>query len=100
MLPIVLALGLNPKLCGVSASSTNYGFTVIAGAIYLSPGSAITGFPPGVATTTKVSSSIAIASQTKALTTFNTYKGLTSEIILSVASLLAKASTSLPLQLV
>ena len=98
MLPVVLALGFlstpkamaltlgaNSKLCGVSASSTitNSGFTVITGAICLSPGSAITGFPPGVATTTEVGSPIAIASQAEALTTFNTCNGITPATILT-----------------
>lgn len=98
MLPIVLALGLlaapkamglalgeNSKLCGVSASSTitNSGSTVITGALCLSPGSAITGFPPGVASTIEVGSPIAIASQAEALTTFNTCKGLTPTSILT-----------------
>lgn len=76
---MALTLGANSKLCGVSASSTitNSGFTDITGAVCLSPGSGITGFPPGVATTTEVDSPIAVASQAEALTTFNTCKGLT-----------------------
>lgn len=98
MLPILLALGLlharhatglalgaNSKLCGVSASSTitNSGFTIVTGSICLSPGSDITGFPPGVATTIEVGSAIAIASQAEALTTYNTCNGLTPSAILT-----------------
>lgn len=98
MLPIVLALGFlsapkamaltlgaNSKLCRVSASSaiTNSGPTVINGAICVSPGGAITGFPTGVATTTEVGSPIAIASQAEALITFDTCKSLTPTTILT-----------------
>lgn len=80
-----LALGTNSKLCAVSASSTitNSGFTVLTGALCLSPGTAVTGFPPGTATTTEIGSAIAIASQAEAATTYSTCVGLTPTTILS-----------------
>lgn len=82
---LALALGANSKLCGVSASSTitNSGLTIVSGSICLSPGTGITGFPPGVATTTEVGSAVAIASQAEALTTYNTCNGLTPTAILT-----------------
>lgn len=45
---LALSLGANSKLCAVSASSTitNSGFTVLISGLCLSPGTAVTGFPP------------------------------------------------------
>lgn len=82
---LALSLGANSKLSAVSASSTitNSGFTDLTGALSLSPGTAVTGFPPGTATTTEIGSSIAVASQAEAGTTYGTCVGLTPTDILS-----------------
>lgn len=50
---------------------TNTGPTVIHGAIGLSPGSAITGFPPGVATSTHKTDAVARQAKTDLVTTYN-----------------------------
>src|ERR1700694_3870615 len=50
---------------------TNTGPTVIHGAIGLSPGSAVTGFPPGVATSTHKTDAVAGQAKTDLVTTYN-----------------------------
>lgn len=82
---LALSLGANSKLCAVSASSTitNSGFTVLTGDLCLDPGTAVTGFPPGVATSKEIGSSIAIASQAEAATTYGACLALTPTTVLS-----------------
>ncbi|MCJ1347165.1 hypothetical protein MMC31_005386 [Peltigera leucophlebia] len=82
---LALSLGANSKLSAVSASSTvtNSGFTVLTGDLSLSPGTAVTGFPPGTATSIEIGSAIAIASEAEAGTTYGTCVGLTPTFILS-----------------
>lgn len=82
---LALSLGANSKLSAVSASSTitNSGFTVLTGALSLDPGTAVTGFPPGTATSTEIGSAIAIASQAEAGTTYGACIGLTPTTVLS-----------------
>ncbi len=50
---------------------TNTGPTVIRGAIGLSPGSAVTGFPPGVATSQHKTDAVARQAKTDLVTTYN-----------------------------
>ena len=50
---------------------TNTGPTVIHGAIGLSPGSAVTGFPPGTATSTHKTDAVARQAKTDLVTTYN-----------------------------
>lgn len=82
---LALSLGANSKLSAVSASSTvtNSGFTVLTGDLSLDPGTAVTGFPPGVATSIEIGSSIAIASQAEAGTTYGACLALTPTTVLS-----------------
>lgn len=80
-----LSLGANSKLSAVSAYSTvtNSGFTVLTGDLSLDPGTAVTGFPPGTATSFEIGSSIAIASQAEAANTYGIGVGLTPTTVLS-----------------
>lgn len=82
---LALSLGPNSKLSAVSASSTitNSGFTVLTGDLSLDPGTAVTGFPPGTATSIEIGSSIAIASQAEAGTTYGAGLALTPTTSLS-----------------
>lgn len=82
---LALSLGANSKLSAVSAYSTvtNSGFTVLTGDLSLDPGTAVTGFPPGVATSIEIGSAIAIASQAEAGTTYGACLALTPTTILS-----------------
>lgn len=82
---LALSLGANSKLCAVSASSTitNSGFTVLTGDLCLDPGTAVTGFPPGTATSIEIGSAIAIASQAEAGTTYGACLALNSTAVLS-----------------
>lgn len=57
---------------------TNTGLTIIEGQIGVSPGSAITGFPPGVSGPQQAANAAAQQAQADATTAYNTAKGLAS----------------------
>lgn len=59
-----------------ASTVTNTGATVINGAVGLSPGTSVTGFPPGVATgPTNVANAAALQAQTDATTAYNFLAG-------------------------
>ena len=66
-------LGVTHSFAVLGGSTvTNIGSTVITGDLGLSPGSAVTGFPPGlVIGTTEVSNAVAIQAQSDATTAYN-----------------------------
>lgn len=80
-----LALGAITRNFGVCAATTitNAGNTVVTGSIGVSPGSSITGFPPGTATTIEVTTVAAANCEAQAGTTYNTCKGLATTTDLS-----------------
>ena len=73
-----LALGAVTRNFGACAATTitNAGNTVVTGSIGVSPGTSITGFPPGTATTIEVHTLAAVNCEAQAGTTYNTCKGL------------------------
>ena len=72
---------------------TNTGSTVISGKVALSPGTAITGFPPGVSGTQDVNNAAAIQAQTDLVTTYNDAAGATPFVDMSGVDLGGKTLT-------
>jgi len=79
----VSALAVGPPLGGASSFAvvgastvTNTGPTIVTGDLGLSPGTAVTGFPPGVVTgTIQVANAAALAAQNSITTAYNTLAG-------------------------
>ncbi len=73
-----LALGISTRNFGVCAAATvtNVGNTQVVGSLGVSPGSSITGFPPGKATTFEITTPAAKDCQSQAGTTYGTCVGL------------------------
>lgn len=80
-----LSLGATSLKFGVCAAQTvtNSGPTVISGSLGLSPGSSITGFPPGTATSIEIGSAAAIECEDQAAKTYATCVGLHTNVDLS-----------------
>lgn len=80
-----LTLGVTARTYGVCAATTitSTGATVVNGHIGVDPGSAITGFPPGVATSLQINTASAIACKSDIGTTYGTCVGLTPTAIKS-----------------
>jgi hypothetical protein len=90
-----LTLGATARTYGACAATTitNSGSTVVNGHIGVNPGSAITGFPPGVATSIQINSPGAIACNSDAGTAYGACVGLTPTNILSGQPLDGKTLT-------
>ena len=80
-----LSLGATALNFGVCASQTvtNSGPTVIRGSLGLTPGSSISGFPPGTATKIEIGSAAAIECKDQAANTYATCVGLPTDVDLS-----------------
>lgn len=80
-----LSLGATALNFGVCASQTvtNSGPTVIRGSLGLTPGSSISGFPPGTATKREIGSAAAIECKDQAANTYATCVGLPTDVDLS-----------------
>lgn len=80
-----LVLGSTAATFGVCAATTitNSGATIINGHIGLNPGSSITGFPPGLATSVQINTVSAIGCLRDAGTAYNTCVGLPATKVMS-----------------
>jgi hypothetical protein len=90
-----LTLGATARTYGVCAATTitNSGATVVNGHIGVNPGSAITGFPPGLATSIQIKSPGAIACNSDAATAYAACLALTPTNIYSGVPLGGKTLT-------
>ena len=70
-----------------ASTVTNTGQTHIIGNLGVSPGTAITGFPPGAATATDDDDTLAANAQSDALSAYNTAAGMTTTTVLTGADL-------------
>lgn len=80
-----LSLGATSLKFGVCAAQTvtNSGPTVISGSLGLTPGTSITGFPPGTASSIEIGSAAAIECKDQAAKTYATCVGLPTGVDLS-----------------
>jgi hypothetical protein len=79
--PVSLQLGVASQFALLAGSTvTNTGSTVVTGGdLGLTPGTSVTGFPPGVLTppaSEQINTPLAVQAQAAALTAYNYYKGL------------------------
>ncbi len=85
LITVRLTLGVSASTFGVCAATTvtNSGNTVIRGHLGLSPGSSVTGFPPGVASSIQINTASAIRCQSETATTYGTCVGLPATRVLT-----------------
>ncbi len=82
---LTLTLGSSASNFGVCAATTitNSGNTVVHGPIGLAPGSSVTGFPPGVASSIEINTPAAVQCQSDAHTAYGTCVGMTPTQVLT-----------------
>lgn len=92
---ITLTLGSSASNFGVCAATTitNSGNTVVHGPIGLSPGTSVTGFPPGVASSIEINTPAAVQCQSDARNAYGTCVGLPATRVLTGVPLGGKTLT-------